>query len=94
MNIVPRYVPIDGFGNEKLVRDTRSMGVININTSAYTAAQERAKAATSKLASDAQDKATLLVLQQDMKTMRSDVQEIKDSLNMLINKLQLTPSCL
>jgi len=64
---IPKYIQIDGHDN--LVRDTKSMGIINTNTHALSLAKMRRKEAMLKVAEDLKQK-------QDINSLRAEVGEL------------------
>ena len=73
----PKYLNING--NASLVRDTHSMGVLNVNASARIKAQRAHAVAMKKLEEQrARDK--------ELNTLRTDVAELKKMVQQLLEK--------
>jgi len=68
MRSLPHYLNITG--NDNLVRDTHSMGVLNVNSHALLEAQKRKEEAMIRLAAQRHQES-------DLNTMRKEVAELK-----------------
>ena len=77
MSSLPRYVNIKD--STTLVRDTFSMGVLNMNKGAYAEAKLRHDIAMQKLAEDRRQ-------EQELNTLRREVEELKDLVKQLVEK--------
>ncbi len=76
MNI-PKYVNINN--DDTLVRDTFSMGVINTNSHALSAAKRAHAEAMKKIAADRQK-------EMELNTLRTEVEELKRLVTQLVEK--------
>jgi uncharacterized protein involved in exopolysaccharide biosynthesis len=85
---IPRYVFVDGPGNERLVRDTFSMGVINTDDSALVHAQRRQEEAMRKIVEEQSRAITLQSVQQQVNDLSDDVQAIRQLLEQFLNTMQ------
>jgi hypothetical protein len=74
---IPKYVNISG--DDTLVRDTFSMGVINTNTHALEAAKRAHAAAMVRLAEQRRK-------DQELNTLRTEVSELKQLVHQLLER--------
>lgn len=81
-NRPPRYVYVEGQANERLVRDTFSMGVIDVNRGAYALAKRQQAEAMKKIAAERQESL-------DLQKVKKDVAELQLALGGLDRKLDL-----
>jgi hypothetical protein len=72
--MIPKYVNIKE--DSTLVRDTFSMGVLNVNTPALEATKRRKQQALKKLAEDRHKEAELNTLCKDVADLKKLVQEL------------------
>jgi Skp family chaperone for outer membrane proteins len=75
MSTIPHYINIEGAVD--LVRDTRSMGIVNTNTHALEHAKRQHHEAMAKLAEERRKDA-------ELNTLRKDVQELKEMVQKLL----------
>ena len=76
-NNIPKYLNITSDVN--LVRDTHSMGIVNVNESAFQAYQTKKKVALQKMADERRK-------DMELNTLRTEVAEMKQLLNQLLEK--------
>lgn len=76
-NNVPKYVNISGDAN--LVRDTHSMGILNVNQNALEAYQKKRQIALSRLAEQRLKDA-------ELNSLRTEVAELKELVMKLVEK--------
>ena len=85
---IPRYVHIESQDGKGLIRDTFSMGILNINSIALGAARQRKQIAIKRLSQERDDKLSFKETQKDVEALKTDVLEIKSMLSEIINNLQ------
>ena len=88
---IPRYVHIESQEGKGLIRDTFSMGIINVNSIALAAARQRKQVAIKRLSQERDDKLSFKETQSDVEALKLDVREIKSMLMEIINNLRGTP---
>lgn len=76
---IPKYVPIQSQGNGTLLRDTYSMGVLNLNKNAYKESQVRHQLALQKIAEDRRKNL-------ELNTLRKEVDELKQLVQQMLEK--------
>lgn len=83
-NNLPRYLNINT--DPSLVRDTRSMGILNVNQSAYEAHIQKRKHAMERLAEDRRK-------DMELNSLRTEIAEIKQLLMKVLEEKNADSAC-
>lgn len=81
----PRFVYIEG--QDGLVRDTHSFGVINLNTKALEEAKRRKEEAMRRVAESQRQQREFEAVKQQVSELQGDVTEMKSMLAAILQKL-------
>lgn len=77
MSTLPKYVNIKD--RPTLIRDTQSMGVLDVNQGAYKTAMERHEVSLQKLAEERRK-------ERELNTLRKEVNELKQLMQQILEK--------